>query len=233
MLRKPERPGHCAPSARRAVPSNQYPSWPLLRLPSQVTPRIASQAAFYPIKRFRLTRCVFLHKTRGGKSQCRMEGSAAFLFRSSVMRKLGQAVAISAAALIAAPTNGIGRSRGGTGCPFSRDQCRRRCCRYRRLHWFCRKRGPLISAARLWRLPRSLPATKKSRRGDRGSSSILSVAVFACPASMSPVFSKKQSASTENCLTGWPAQLKIFRKYRLTAPWRLPRLRASYPNHGC
>ncbi|MGB7717624.1 MAG: hypothetical protein WBL81_22055, partial [Pseudolabrys sp.] len=23
--------------ARRAVPSNQYPSWPLLRLPSQVT----------------------------------------------------------------------------------------------------------------------------------------------------------------------------------------------------
>ncbi|MFY9819350.1 MAG: hypothetical protein WAK36_22040 [Pseudolabrys sp.] len=33
-----------------------------------------------------------------------MEGSAAFLFRSSVMRKLGQAVAISVAALIAAPT---------------------------------------------------------------------------------------------------------------------------------
>jgi hypothetical protein len=33
-----------------------------------------------------------------------MEGSAVFLFRSSVMRKLGQAVAISVAALIAAPT---------------------------------------------------------------------------------------------------------------------------------
>ncbi|MGB8562375.1 MAG: hypothetical protein WCD83_03045, partial [Pseudolabrys sp.] len=57
--------------------------------------------------------------------------------------------------------------------------------------------GPLISAARLWRRPGSLPATKKSRRGDRGSSSILSVAVFASAASISGSLQKTVGLNQE------------------------------------